>query len=187
MIFFDKNKTDKSKCEENVHKEENEITSLQLNQNDMMILEKMELLQNTIEGMDKNNKKFLMISTMNDDRVEHLEKKMIDMKLEIIDLLDQIDNLMTAIDLSDADDLKNGLNMFYNNVMEKVTNLGIEVLNVMPNMKFDPRKMDCKDVVWLEEYEDEVVVKVYSKGYKDIYSGNVLRYASVSENKRGDK
>ena len=51
-------------------------------------------------------------------------------------------------------------------------------------MKFDSKIMECKEAVHLEDYEDDAVVSVLQRGYRDIRSGNILRYAKVSVNKQ---
>lgn len=187
MGFLNKNKVDKTEGvvhEEVEQKEIKKITPLQLFQNDVLILEKIELLQQKIDGMDKNNKKFLMAATMNDGRAEQLEREIVDMKLGIIGLLDQIDILLTAILSSEADDLKKGLDSYYSKVVEIASGLGLEVINVAENMKFDSKEMECAEAVHLEEYEDDTVVALLQRGYRDISTGNILRYAKVSVNKR---
>lgn len=181
MNIFDKGKIDDEKTE---NKNSKKITKLQFFQNDKVILEKIELLQNKIENMDKNNKKFLLTATMNDGRTEQLEQEILDMKMGIIGLLDQIDILLTAVFSSEADDLKSGLNSYYGKVVEITSSLGLEVMNVKENMKFDSRKMECENTVHLEEYEDDTVVDLIKRGYRDMSNGNILRYAKVSVNKR---
>ncbi len=181
MGIFDKNKVENEEVEQ---KEIKKITPSQLFQNDMMILEKIELLQQKIDSMDKNNKKFLMTATMNDGRAEQLEQEMVDMKLGIIGLLDQIDVLMTAVLSSEADDLKKGLNSYYGKVVEIASGLGLQVINVTENMKFDSKEMESAEAVHLEDYEDDTVVALLQRGYRDASSGNILRYAKVSVNKR---
>lgn len=181
MRVLGKNKVE---TEETEIREAKKITPLQLFQNDELILEKIELLQQKIDGIDKNNKKFLMAANMNDGRAEQLEQGIVDMKLKIIGLLDQIDILLTAVLSSDANDLKKGLNSYYNKVVEIASGLGLEVINVAENMKFDSKIMECKEAVHLEDYEDDAVVSVLQRGYRDIRSGNILRYAKVSVNKQ---
>ena len=181
MGIFDKNKTENEEVEQ---KEIKKITPLQLFQNDVLILEKIELLQQKIDGMDKNNKKFLIAATMNDGRAEQLENEIVDMKLGIIGLLDQIDNLMSAVCSSEADDLKKHLNSYYGKVVEIASGLGLEVINVTENMKFDSKEMESVEAVHLEDYEDDTVVAVFKRGYRDMSTGNILRYAKVSVNKR---
>lgn len=179
MSIFDKNK-----IEETEQKETKKITPLQLFQNDVIILEKIGLLQQKIDGMDKNNKKFLMAATMNDGRTEQLEQEIVNMKLGIIGLLDQIDILLTTVLSSEADNLKKGLKSYYGKVVKMASELGLKVINVTENMKFDSKEMECVKVVHLEEYEDDIVVELLQRGYIDMSSGNILRYAKVSVNKR---
>ena len=181
MGIFEKSKAENEEVEQ---KEVKKITPLQLFQNDVMILEKIELLQQKIDGMDKNNKKFLMAATMNDGRAEQLEQEIVDMKLGIIGLLDQIDVLMTAVLSSEVGDLKKGLNSYYGKVVEIASGLGLEVINVTENMKFDSKVMESAEAVHLEEYEDDVVVALLQRGYRDMNNGNILRCAKVSVNKR---
>lgn len=180
MGIFDKSKSEVEDAEQKVVKK---ITALQLFQNDVVILEKIELLQQKIEGIDKNNKKFLMAATMNDGRVEQLEQEIVDMKLGIINLLDQIDVLISAMLASEAHDLKKGLSSYYNKVIEITSGLGLDVINATENMKFDSKEMECTEVVHLEEHEDDTVVVLLQRGYKDMSSGKILRYAKVSVNK----
>lgn len=181
MVFFDKNKVD---VEETEQKETKKITPLQLFQNDVMILEKIGLLQQKIDVMDKNNRKFLMAATMNDGKAEQLGQEIVDMKLGIIRLLDQIDILLTAVLSSEADDLKKGLNSYYGKVAEIASGLNVEEIHIVENMKFNSKEMECAEVVHLEEYEDDTVVALLQRGYRDMSRGNILRYAKVSVNKR---
>lgn len=183
MVFWDNNKHGKQVVNDNEPNDANRITSLQLHENDLLILEKMNLLQQTIEGMNKDNKKALMMGTLNDEKIKHLENKILDMKLGVIDLLDLIDVLMTAVNSCEVEYLKQGLGSYNNKILEIAGNLDIEMLNVVPNVKFNPKEMDCKKKVCMEEYDDDVVVEIARKGYRDIGSGNILRYAVVCVNK----
>ncbi len=179
MSIFEKNKVEVSE-----QKDKKKSGAVQLLENDRLILEMLETLTQKLDGMDKNNKKFLMAATMNDGRTEQLEHDIVDMKMGIIGLLDQIDVLLTAILSSESEDLKKGLNSYYRKVQEIACGLGLEVINVTENMKFNSKEMESAEEVQLEDYEDDTVVALLQRGYRDISSGNVLRYAKVSVNKR---
>lgn len=181
MGIFDKNKI--KITDENEQNNADKITTLQLNENDLLILEKINLLQQSFDGMKKDNKKALMMGAMNDEKIKKYENKIVDMKLGIIRLLDQIDDLISAVATCEVEYLKQGLVSYNNKVTEIANSLEIEVLDVAQNMKFNPRIMDAKEKVSMEEFDDDVVVDIYKRGYRDSSNGNILRYAIVSVNK----
>lgn len=157
---------------------------VQLLENDTAILEKIELLYDKVDNMDKTNKKFLMAATINDGRSEQLEKDIVKMKMGIIELLDQIDMLLSVAFLNESEDLKKGLDLYYRKVADIASGLGIEEIPVATNMKFNPKEQECVEEVHLEEYEDDRVTTLRERGYRDKSNGKILRCAKVSVNRQ---
>ncbi len=155
----------------------------ELLQKDVEILESIKILQQKIENMDKNNKKFLMAATMSDGRMEQREQEIANMKMNTIRLLDQIDVLLSAVSSSEAEGLKRGLDSYYSKITEIISEMGLEEITVENNMKFDSKEQECVEAVHLEGYEDDTVVRLLQRGYRDKNSGKIVRCAKVSVNK----
>lgn len=150
-------------------------------ENDLAILEKIDLIYQRIDGMEKSNKKFLMITTGN--RIEQLEKQLVDMKRGIIELLDQIDFLMSAVAVSGTEDLQKGMMPYYGKVFEIAAKLGIEEIPFEEKSQFNAKEQECVDKVCVEGYEDDCVVELVRRGYRDKVNGQILRYMKVIVNK----
>ena len=148
------------------------------------ILEKIELLSEKMDNIDKSNKKFLMAATINDGKSEQLEEEIVKMKIGIIELLDQIDLLVSAVCSSGAEDLKKGLNSYHRKAMDIALGLGIEEITVAGNMRFNPKEHECVEEVYLEGYEDNCITTLHKRGYRDRNNGKILRCAKVSVNRR---
>lgn len=154
-----------------------------LGKNDEEILLRLEVLQQKLDSMDKANKKFLMAATMNDGRSEALEKENLTLKKGIISLLDQFDVLIQAIYSSDADSLKGGLASSYDEITRIIAGLGLEEIPVESGAAFNSNEQECVETVHLEGKEDDTVADYLQRGYRDINTGNILRYAKVTVNK----
>ena len=178
--FFSRNKEEAEYTE---RKENKRITASQLQDNDMAILEQIESLHQKIDGMDRNNKKFLMAATMNDGRSEKLEQDIINMKMGVIELLDQIDVLLSAVFSSEAENLKKGLHAYYNKIAEIASGLGLEEIKAAEGMKFNPEEMECTEAVHLDGRGDDTVVAFTQRGYRDKNNGKLLRCAKVTVNR----
>ena len=193
MNIFEKSKAEVDSAQQKeikkttAQKEAKKVTVSQLFQNDMLLLEKMELLQQKMDVMDKNNKKFLMAATLNDGRAEQLEQEIVNMRLGVISLIDQIDILLSAVFASEAEELKKGVESSYTKIVEIASELGVEEINATENTKFDLKEMECEKAVYMEEYDDNTVVELIKKGYKDISTGKILRYAKVIVNKQAEE
>lgn len=166
-----------------VNETEKQITGMQLIENDLIIIEQIQQLHDKIDGMDKNNKKFLMASTMNDGRVEKLEKNISEIKLSVINLLDHIEILKSAVEKSDLETLKSGMGVYNNKLNEIILAIGLQPIIIDEKTKFDAREMECTKIVANENYEEQEVVSIEKNGYKDVNTGRVLRYAKVIVNK----
>lgn len=177
-------KAEEESAEHAAVKKEKKVNAAQLLENDMEILKGLELLHQKVDSMDKNNKKFLMAATMNDGRQEQLEQNIVEMKLGVIGLLDQIDVLLSAVVSSEAEALKKGLDSYYAKITEIASGLGLEEIPVINDMKFDSREQECAEVVHSEEYGDDIVVALLQRGYRDKDSGKILRCAKVTVNKK---
>lgn len=167
---------------------EENVSMTQLLQCDTAILEGLQILCDKmcdmdikISNIDKSNKKFLMSAAI--QKTELLEKQIADQKMNVIYLLDQIDVLVKAIQASKAEDLKQGLVSYRHRVLEIVSSLGLEEIEVKRGMEFNSKEHDCKDVVHLKGYEDDVIVDLLKRGYRDRVTGGILRYAQVTVNK----
>lgn len=148
------------------------------------ILEKIELLSEKMDNIDKSNKKFLMAATINDGKSEQLEEEIVKMKIGIIELLDQIDLLVSVVCTSEAEDLKKGLHSYHRKIMDIVSGLGIEEIAIVGNMKFNPKEHECMEEVHSEEYGDDCITTLHKRGYRDKNNGKILRCAKVSVNRR---
>ena len=153
----------------------------QLLENDMAILEKIDLIYQRIDGMEKSNKKFFMVTTGN--RIEQLENQIVNMKRGMIELLDQIDFLMSAVAVSGAEDLQKGMMPYYGKVFEIASKLGVEEIPFKENTLFNAKEQECVEQVFMDGYEDDYVVELVRRGYRDKESGQILRYMKVTVNK----
>ena len=178
---------EKALDEPNMNPEEN-VNMVQLLQCDVAILEGLQTLcdkvcemDNKLNTIDRNNKKFLMSAAV--QKTELLEKQIADQKMNSIYLLDQIDVLVKAIQASKAEDLKQGLVSYRHRVLEIVASLGLEEIEVKRGMEFNSKEHDCKDVVHVKGYENDIIIDLLKRGYKDRTTGAILRYAHVTVNK----
>ena len=169
--------------DELVNETDEQITEMQLIENDLIIIEQIQQLHDKIDGMAKNNKKFLMASTMNDGRVEKLEKEISELKLNVINLLDHIEILQSAIQKSDLETLKSGMGVYNKKIVEITSTIGLQPIVINEKTKFDALEMECTKFVTDEKHGDQEVVSIEKSGYKDVNTGRVLRYAKVIVNK----
>lgn len=96
-------------------------------------------------------------------------------------LLDSLDNLERALQIDSTDEasenLKKGIEMVHESVLEAMKREGIEVINPVGE-KFDPNLHQSVSAVDKnEQYEPEEVVEVFQKGYR--LKDRVLRPAMV--------
>lgn len=94
-------------------------------------------------------------------------------------LIPIIDNFNSAIAVLSPDVMK-GFIMIYSSLMETLKELGVVEINPR-NEAFDPEKHDCIEVVETEEESNEnLVEKVYKKGYMLSDTNEIVRPATVS-------
>ena len=104
----------------------------------------------------------------------------------IIKLLDNIDNLERAESAStetkNFDALVEGVNMILRNLRNLLTEEGVEELEAAEGVKFNPYEHQAMMTENVEELDNDVIVKVFQKGYK--LKGKVIRPAMVTVNKK---
>ena len=104
----------------------------------------------------------------------------------IIKLLDNIDNLERAESAStetkNFDALVEGVNMILRNLRNLLTEEGVEELEAAEGLKFNPYEHQAMMTENVEDLDNDVIVKVFQKGYK--LKGKVIRPAMVTVNKK---
>lgn len=104
----------------------------------------------------------------------------------IIKLLDNIDNLERAEQASaetkNFDALVEGVNMILRNLRNLLTEEGVEELEAAEGVKFNPYEHQAMMTENVENLDNDVIVKVFQKGYK--LKGKVIRPAMVTVNKK---
>ena len=104
----------------------------------------------------------------------------------IIKLLDNIDNLERAEQASaetkNFDALVEGVNMILRNLRNLLTEEGVEELEAAEGVKFNPYEHQAMMTENVEDLDNDVIVKVFQKGYK--LKGKVIRPAMVTVNKK---
>ena len=104
----------------------------------------------------------------------------------IIKLLDNIDNLERAEQASaetkNFDALVEGVNMILRNLKNLLTEEGVEELEAAEGVKFNPYEHQAMMTENVEDLDNDVIVKVFQKGYK--LKGKVIRPAMVTVNKK---
>ena len=104
----------------------------------------------------------------------------------ITKLLDNIDNLERAEQASaetkNFDALVEGVNMILRNLRNLLTEEGVEELEAAEGVKFNPYEHQAMMTENVEDLDNDVIVKVFKKGYK--LKGKVIRPAMVTVNKK---
>jgi len=104
----------------------------------------------------------------------------------ITKLLDNIDNLERAEQASaetkNFDALVEGVNMILRNLRNLLTEEGVEELEAAEGVKFNPYEHQAMMTENVENLDNDVIVKVFQKGYK--LKGKVIRPAIVTVNKK---
>ena len=104
----------------------------------------------------------------------------------ITKLLDNIDNLERAEQASaetkNFDALVEGVNMILRNLRNLLTEEGVEELEAAEGVKFNPYEHLAMMTENVENLDNDVIVKVFQKGYK--LKGKVIRPAMVTVNKK---
>ena len=100
----------------------------------------------------------------------------------ILELLPVVDNFERALESNNENSkFVEGVNLIYQNLMNILTNAGVEVINRVGEV-FDPTQEQALVTDCIEDMEDEVVIEVLAKGYK--LKGRVIRPASVKINQK---
>lgn len=169
----------KESTDEVIHETIDKVDVIQqLLANDEDILQVISELLQKVDLMDKSNKKFLMAATMNDGKTEQLQNQVYQLKMGMIEMIDQIDYMMAAQNES----INKGLEAFYKKISEIRLSLGIEEIEVICRQTYNPNEQECVEVVSQEDMEDGVIVGLIQKGYRDLSTKRTLRYAKVTVN-----
>ena len=104
----------------------------------------------------------------------------------ITKLLDNIDNLERAEQASaetkNFNAFVEGVNMILRNLRNLLTEEGVEELEAAEGVKFNPYEHQAMMTENVENLDNDVIVKVFQKGYK--LKGKVIRPAMVTVNKK---
>jgi len=95
---------------------------------------------------------------------------------KLVPIIDNFNSAMAVL----PPDVMRGFIMIYTSLMDTIKELGVVEINPK-NEAFNPEKHDCIEAIDTEEKElDNVVAKVYKKGYLLSETNEVIRPASVS-------
>jgi len=144
----------------------------------VQLISKMELANKELQQKIAENNEKLKKET------EYLKKYGIkDQVLSLIDIISQFD---AAVNYKLSDEklinYQKGFKIFltmFNNLLEE---LNIKVIEPKINDEFDSVVMECLEIVHMDEFEDNQVVRVISKGYK--LFDQILKPAIVKVNKK---
>ena len=104
----------------------------------------------------------------------------------IIKVLDNIDNLERAVVASEEtknfESLIEGVHMILKNLKALLNDEGVEELEAMQGLTYNPYEHQAMMTETNEELENDVIVQVFQKGYK--LKGKVIRPAMVTVNKK---
>jgi len=104
----------------------------------------------------------------------------------IVKLLDNIDNLERAENASaetkNFDALVEGVNMILRNLKYMLSEEGVEEVEADEGVQFNPYEHQAMMTENVENLDNDVIVKVFQKGYK--LKGKVIRPAMVTVNKK---
>jgi len=102
------------------------------------------------------------------------------------EVIANIDNLERAEQASaetkNFDALVEGVNMILRNLRNLLTEEGVEELEAAEGVKFNPYEHQAMMTENVEDLDNDVIVKVFQKGYK--LKGKVIRPAMVTVNKK---
>lgn len=99
-------------------------------------------------------------------------------------LLPSLDNLDRAIESGESGNVQalvDGLKLVRSQILDVLEAEGIKCIEAV-GTQFDPNKHDAVSVAELEEYEDNVVVEEFLKGYEA--NGRVIRPSMVKVNRK---
>lgn len=173
-----------SKGKEKAVSRSKKVNQIKLLENDAAILESIQALYQKVDSMDKGNKKFLMAATLNGGKTEGLEKELYHMKMNMVALLDQIDLLVSAICSNNVEEMKQNLGVFRSKIVQLAVSSGLEEIEAECGSQFQAQEQECIESVSRMEQEDNTIVDLFQRGYRDKTNGKVLRCAKVSVNKR---
>ena len=165
---------------ENELKKEDVLVAL-LESNETMAMQLTELSQK-MEAMDRNNKKFMMTASM--QKIDLLEKEIVSMRKGAISLMDNVDNMLSAMYDTATEDVKKGVTGFMKGIQDILTVFNLEEISVQIGEEYDSSLHEAKEIVRNEKYANEVIVGLIKRGSKEASSGRVIRPVQVIVNKK---
>jgi molecular chaperone GrpE len=96
----------------------------------------------------------------------------------ILPLVDNFDRAFDAMSKEDSnkESIREGVEMIYKQLLEVLKNSGVEEIKTVGE-KFDPEYHNAMMHIDDEQYDENVVVEEFQKGYK--YKGKVIRHSAV--------
>ena len=164
-----------------VELKKDDVVRTLLESNQIMTQQLAELSQK-IESMDRSNKKFMMTASMT--KIELVEKEIISMRKGAISLMDNIDNMLSAMYDTATDDVKKGVTGFMKGIQDILAVFNLEEISVQIGEEYDSSIHEAKEIVKNEKYANEVIVGLIKRGYKEATSGRVIRPVQVIVNKK---
>lgn len=146
-------------------------------QHDREILLKLDDIIQKVDTIDRSNKKFLMTALQNDGNEEKRENENYRLKMGIISLLDEIENVLLSCRGNVEEDIQYGLDIIEKNILQITNGMQIEEIPAKAGDEFDPELHKCE---FSEDEPQGVISEVIKKGYRDIKDDKVLRYALVA-------
>lgn len=174
------NKKDDNSDNQVVDKEPFDAKEL-IEKNDV-ILHKIEELAEKVDLIDKNNKKFLMAASMN--KLNAQENKIKNMKLSVIDILDNVDVLLNQVEKLGDDTLNEGIGMISKGILDSLSDIDLEVIPTAVGDVFNPAIHNCIETGHKEDIAEDTILAINKKGYKDLENGLVIRTTEVVVNKK---
>ena len=158
------------------------ISAAILLQNDLEILEQLNLVISKVDAMDKSNKKFLMTASMK--KIEELENRIESMKNEVVKILDNIDLITDTLADDASDNVKKGIEMILKGINKSVTEFEIEEIVVNVGDVFNTDMHKCVDKKYDANLDEDIIVRLVKRGYRDSLTGITIRPAEVVINKQ---
>ncbi len=152
-----------------------------LMKNDEDILKKVTELCDRMGTIEKDNKKVLMTALQGYDRLQEEIKAL---KYGIISIVDEVENLASAISPKLDEGIKKGTDMSMRNIYSQLDKYGIEQIKVSIGDEFDPQIHKCGSE---SDENDGVVKQIIKKGYRDSHTKVIMRYAEVELGKKDTK
>lgn len=162
--------------DEVVSEDTNEEATVELDEKDTQILELQEELKSTKDAFIRSLAEYDNFRKRSaKEKQNTYESAKVDCLSKLIPVLDNFERATTASD-SDFDGYKKGMEMIYANFSDIITSLGVESFGEVGD-SFDPNFHNGVMHIESEDFEENIISQVFSKGYK--IGDKVLREAMV--------